>query len=144
MGQRKEAEIRALLTARGLAGRPRMALAALEDIQAAFGYVPEAAIGIVAEVLGVNPGTIEELLRDCAEAFRRQPPGDQVELEACAGAVCARFLGEIRLSLEAAGLRWRETPCLGACDRAPALRLNGEVVAPADAKAIRNLKTGTS
>lgn len=118
-------------------------LTALRAIQQQDGWIRPEGIGVVAEVFNLSRAEVRGLVAFYAD-FRTQPPADHVvrvcQAEACQAAgsrALTRTLGE-RLGTTLG----RSTPdrsveldavyCLGLCARAPALMVDGELIADAD------------
>jgi NADH-quinone oxidoreductase E subunit len=130
---------------------------ALYIVQEQIGYVSAPAIRHVAEVIGVTPADVDDVVTYYAMFFR-QPVGKYV-VQVCRTLSCA-LRGAERVTEElsrALGVKVGETDptgtftlmemeCLGACDRAPVVMVNNEhwheCLAPEDAgKLIEALKT---
>jgi NADH-quinone oxidoreductase E subunit len=131
---------------------------ALYIVQEQIGYVSAPAIRHVAEVIGVTPADVDDVVTYYAMFFR-QPVGKYV-VQVCRTLSCA-LRGAERVTQELSrtlGVRPGETDptgtftlmemeCLGACDRAPVVMVNNEhwheCLAPGDAGTlIETLKTG--
>ena len=111
-------------------------LAAIHRIQAAYGYVPPAAIPLLAARLDTTPAKVFGAITFYSE-IRSQPP-PQVSIGWCSGPAC-RLKGSdnIRRALEAVlgislgestadnGVGFRLVQCDGTCTLAPLLRLDG-------------------
>jgi NADH:ubiquinone oxidoreductase subunit E len=116
------------------------ALAALQDVRGAFGQVPPEAVAVIAERLGMEAAAVAGLMRDSAQFIDRTAAH---QLSICQGAVCigkggAELLAEMRRAFaDRAGLQVVAGHCLGHCTEAPSASLDGDVLAPADATAIR-------
>jgi formate dehydrogenase subunit gamma len=112
---------------KGLEG-PAMPM--LHAIQAAFGYVPEAAIPVVAQALNLSRAEVHGIVSFYHD-FRHAPAGRRV-LKLCRAEACQSF-GADRLAAQASarlGITWHETTadgavtlepvfCLGLCAAAP-------------------------
>jgi NADH-quinone oxidoreductase E subunit len=137
--------------------RQSAVIPALYIVQEQIGYVSAPAIRHVAEVIGVTPADVDDVVTYYAMFFR-QPVGTYV-VQVCRTLSCA-LRGAERVTQElsrALGVRPGETDptgtftlmemeCLGACDRAPVVMVNNEhwheCLAPEDAgKLIETLKT---
>ncbi len=137
--------------------RQSAVIPALYIVQEQIGYVSAPAIRHVAEVIGVTPADVDDVVTYYAMFFR-QPVGRYV-VQVCRTLSCA-LRGAERVTQElsrALGVRPGETDatgtftlmemeCLGACDRAPVVMVNNEHwherLAPEDAGTlIETLKT---
>ncbi len=115
----------------------------LNKVQETLGYVPDAALPIVAEALNISPAEVYGVLTFYHD-YRREPPGRHVvklcRAEACQAAggrevaehICQRLgvgFGETspdgRVTLEA-------VYCLGLCATAPSAMVDGRVVGRID------------
>src|SRR5262249_27245260 len=111
----------------------------LSQLQAALGYVPEAAVPALAEALNLSRAEVHGVLT-FYDDFRRQPAGRHVlkmcRAEACQamgceillvqaedrlGVACGNTSADGRVTLEA-------VYCLGLCATAPSAMLDGEVI----------------
>jgi len=108
-------------------------LAALEDLQAYFGFLPEAAAAIVLDHFGQTLNFDSEL-----SALFHANPGNPHAVKICAGPLCSRAgSSDLIAALEAApNIVIEASHCLGACNQAPAAALNGETVSQASADKI--------
>jgi formate dehydrogenase subunit gamma len=124
--------------AQGRAGQPGPLLPILHDIQDALGYVPEAAVPIVAGVLNLSRAEVHGVL-SFYHLFRRSAPGRRT-LYVCRAEACqsmgAREL-ESRIK-ERLGVDYHETTadgrfslepiyCLGNCACSPAVMIDETV-----------------
>ncbi len=111
------------------------------------GYIPDDAIADVAAQLGLSPAELESVATFYSLLFRR-PVGRHVVL-LCDSVSCWIMGCEaLRTALaERCGLRPGETsddgrytllpvPCLGACDRAPAIQVDGDLHGNLDPDAV--------
>jgi NADH:ubiquinone oxidoreductase subunit E len=115
-------------------------LAALEDLQAHFGFLPQAAVAIVANHFGQEPDFDSEL-----SALFHSMPDNPHAVKICAGPLCSRAgSDDLITTLEAApNIAIEASYCLGVCNRAPAAVLNGETISRASAdKIFSRLKAG--
>lgn len=121
--------------ARRYPARRSIALPAIWAVQHDWGYVPTAAMEEVAEVVGITPAEVGELVTFYS-MFREHPVGRYV-LGVCQTVSCAMCGGEGLLAYleEKLGIRAGETTpdglfsietvmCLGACAWAPAMLVN--------------------
>jgi formate dehydrogenase subunit gamma len=106
------------------------AMPMLHAIQAAFGYVPEAAIPVVAHALNLSRAEVHGIVSFYHD-FRHEPAGRTV-LKLCRAEACQSF-GADRIAEHASdrlGISWHETTadgavtlepvfCLGLCAAAP-------------------------
>ena len=101
-------------------------LPALHALQNAAGWVSPGGINHVAEVLGVPPAEAYGVAT-FYDLFRTEPPdhtGDTFHV--CVDAACQiAGYGELAASVEASGGHVHRSPCLGQCERAPALFVQG-------------------
>jgi NADH-quinone oxidoreductase subunit E len=118
--------------------RPQAAmLPALHLIQDEIGHVPVPERVWLAGKLGVSPAAVEAVL-SFYTLFRRQPEGKYVlyvcSTLPCALKGCEQVFGHLRklLGVDAGGttadgrFTLKRAECLGACDEAPVVQVNGE------------------
>ena len=119
------------------------AMPMLHAIQAAYGYVPDAAVPVVAGVLNVSRAEVHGLVSFYHD-FRREPAGRTV-LKLCRAEAC-QARGAERVAAHAAaalGITWHQTTpdgavtlepvfCLGLCAAAPCGMVNERTVARLD------------
>jgi NADH-quinone oxidoreductase E subunit len=117
--------------------RRSVVIPALYIVQEQIGYVSAPAIRHVAEVVGLTPAEVDDVVTYYAMFFR-EPVGKYV-VQVCRTLSCA-LRGAERLTAELSrtlGVRVGETDptgtftlmemeCLGACDRAPVVMVNNE------------------
>lgn len=110
----------------------------LHDVQAAFGYVPDAARAPIADALNITEAELHGVISFYHD-FRREPAGTRV-LKICRAEAC-QAMGANEMSeavLAMLGLGWNETAkdgaltvepiyCLGLCACAPAAMIDGKV-----------------
>ena len=131
--------------------RRSVVIPALYIVQEQAGYVSAEAIRHVAEVVGVTPAQVDDVVTYYAMFFR-EPVGKYV-VQVCRTLSCA-LRGAERVTAEigeALGIRPGETDptgtftlmemeCLGACDRAPVVMVNNdhwhECQSPEDVRAL--------
>ncbi len=115
----------------------------LHAVQAAFGYVPEAAVPVVAQALNLSRAEVHGIVSFYHD-FRHEPAGRTV-LRLCRAEACQSF-GADRLAAYASeklGISWHETTpdgavtlepvfCLGLCAAAPCGMVNDRSVARLD------------
>jgi len=116
------------------------AMPMLHAIQAAYGYVPEAAVPVVAQALNLSRAEVHGIVSFYHD-FRHEPAGRNV-LKLCRAEACQSF-GADRLAAQASdrlGISWHETTadgaitlepvfCLGLCAAAPCGMVNDRSVA---------------
>jgi len=118
--------------------RRSIALPAVWAVQHDWGYVPKAAMEEVAEVVGIAPAEVSELVTFYS-MFREEPVGHYL-LCVCGTLSCALCGGEGLLEYlqEKLGIKYGETTadglfsievvmCLGACAWAPAMLVNDQL-----------------
>lgn len=119
-------------------------LPVLHAVQAAFGHVPQAALPIIAEGVGMTRAEVHGVVSFYHD-FREAPAGRQVvrlcRAEACQAMGAERLAAQVQAWL---GLDWHETSadgavtlepvfCLGLCACAPAAQVDGRLVGRVDA-----------
>lgn len=112
----------------------------LHGFMEAFGYVPDAAVPLVAEALNLSRAEVHGVVTFYHD-FRREPAGKHVvklcRAEACQSAGCERLAARLEGQL---GVGFGETTadgsvtleavyCLGLCALAPAAMIDGRLVA---------------
>ncbi len=119
------------------------AMPMLHAIQAAYGFVPDAAVPVVALALNLSRAEVHGLVSFYHD-FRREPAGRTV-LRLCRAEAC-QARGAERVAAHAAaalGISWHETTpdgaitlepvfCLGLCAAAPCGTVNARTVARLD------------
>ncbi|MFC0238878.1 formate dehydrogenase subunit gamma [Rhodopseudomonas telluris] len=133
-----------------LAHKEGPTLVILHALQEAFGYVPEAAVPMVAQALNLSRAEVHGVLTFYPD-FRREPPGRHVlklcRAEACqaAGGDALAVHAETRLGVAFGGtcadgsVTLEPVYCLGLCATAPAAMLNDRVVGRLDTKRLDRL-----
>lgn len=110
----------------------------LHDVQAAFGFVPDAARAPIAEALNITEAELHGVISFYHD-FRRKPAGKRV-LKICRAEAC-QAMGANEMSddlLSKLGLGWNETAtdgqltvepiyCLGLCACGPAAMIDGKL-----------------
>ena len=101
-------------------------LPALHALQNAVGWVSSGGINYVAEVLGVPPAEAFGVAT-FYDLFRTEPPDhDGDTFHVCVDAACqVAGYDDLAASIEASGGHVHRSPCLGQCERAPALFVQG-------------------
>ena len=153
--QNNERELPAKVEA--IAGRWRDAegplLPILHDIQAEFGYVPKAALPILAEILNISRAEVYGVVSFYHD-FHEAPQGRHV-LKLCRAEACQSMGGDdLAVRAKAAlGVDWHGTTadgkvtlesvfCLGLCACAPSAMLDGKVVGRVTAERLTKLLDG--
>jgi formate dehydrogenase subunit gamma len=117
----------------------------LHDLQATFGYVPEAAVPLVAEALNLSRAEVHGVVTFYHD-FRRAPAGRHV-LKICRAEAC-QSAGSEELAAHAEaklGIKFGDTSadgritleptyCLGLCSVSPSAMLDGRLHARVDEK----------
>jgi len=119
------------------------ALPILHALQAAFGFVPEDAVPMIAEALNLSRAEVHGIVTFYHD-FRRTPPGRHI-LKLCRAEACQSMGGDALADHAQERLRasWHETTtdgaltlepvyCLGLCACAPAGMLDDRVVGRLD------------
>jgi formate dehydrogenase subunit gamma len=123
----------------GLAKEEGAMLPILHALQERFGYVPEAAVPMVAEALNLSRAEVHGVVTFYHD-FRHKPAGEHV-LKLCRAEAC-QAMGADALAARACdrlGVGWGETTpdgkvtlepifCLGLCATAPSAMLDGKLV----------------
>jgi NADH-quinone oxidoreductase subunit F len=125
-----------------LAPRGRTALLpALHAAQELYGYIPEAAAAVIGQALGVPLADVFGVV-DFYTLFYREPIGDTV-IHVCNDPACAMAGADAMLKLlsqheDLAGseggagkITVEHSPCLGLCEHAPAMMVQGRSFLPA-------------
>lgn len=133
------AETAARTIAASHGNRPDALIEILHELQAAMGYVPEAVVPVLADVLNLSRAEVHGVVTFYHD-FRREPAGRHVlkmcRAEACQamgcealvaraedrlGVACGSTSADGRVTLEA-------IYCLGLCATGPSAMLDGEIV----------------
>ncbi|MFQ5581814.1 MAG: NAD(P)H-dependent oxidoreductase subunit E [Mariprofundaceae bacterium] len=126
---------RAMLYARAYPPENVYLLAALEDVQTAFAYVPPDSLDVLAGHFGCDAGSIEAQLLSFGLFSLTPPPAHQIRI--CQGPVCMACGGK-DLFAAVADLNRDEdfsvisSHCLGMCDHAPVMKVDDKPVINAD------------
>ena len=101
-------------------------LPALHALQNAAGWISPGGINYVAEVLGVPPAEAFGVAT-FYDLFRTEPPDhDGDTFHVCVDAACqVAGYDDLAASIDASGGHVHRSPCLGQCERAPALFVQG-------------------
>lgn len=121
------------------AGRKGGLLPILNDVQAAFGHVPDAAVPIIAEALNLSRAEVHGVVTFYHDLKR--VPADRPVVKLCRAEACqARGLARIAPLFEADERIEVETVyCLGLCASGPAAMVGGQVFARLDDASARRL-----
>jgi formate dehydrogenase subunit gamma len=118
--------------------RPGPLLEVLHAVQAAFGYVPAGAVGVVAEELNLSRAEVHGVVT-FYHYFRRSPPGAHIvslcQAESCQSMGAEALAAHVRQRL---GIDFHETTadgrfslepiyCLGNCACSPAAMIDGRL-----------------
>ena len=111
---------------KGRRSQPHQLIEVLQDVQERYGYIPEDAMKIIAEELGVP---LMEVYRVASfyKAFSLTPRGKNM-LTICMGTAChvqGQHDREVGGGVEAEQLTVEHVNCLGACALGPLAVLNG-------------------
>ncbi len=126
-------------------------IAIMQEIQAEYSYLSEAALTLIAEKLGISTAKVYSVAT-FYENFSLEPKGKHV-IKVCAGTAChVRKSGPIydaiydylklsgKKKTSADGMFTLETvACLGACGLAPVMTIDGEVYAKQTPESARAL-----
>ena len=125
----------------------------LHAIQADFGYIPQAALPIIAQDLNLSRAEVHGVMSFYHD-FRENPAGSHV-LKLCRAESC-KSMGADRVAAhaqKALGIEWHETTtdgrvtlepvfCLGLCACAPAALVDGKLVGRVDEAKIDSIIGG--
>ena len=122
----------------------------LHDIQHEFGYVPQAALPVIADGLNLSRAEVHGVVSFYHD-YREAPAGRHV-IKLCRAEACQSMGGEelAERLLGLLGLDWHETSasgavtvepvyCLGLCACAPAAMVDGDVIGRLDEQMIGEL-----
>jgi formate dehydrogenase subunit gamma len=136
-------------------GREGPVLPILHDLQHAFGYVPEAAVPLIADALNLSRAEVYGVVTFYHD-FRTEPAGRH-RLKLCRAEACQSMGGRVLAdqAREKLGVDWggttadgavtlEETFCLGLCACAPAAMLDGEVTGRLDSAGLDQLLSEVS
>jgi formate dehydrogenase subunit gamma len=121
-----------------LKDEPGPLLEVLHGVQDAFGYVPSAAVPVIAEALNLSRAEVHGVV-SFYHHFRAHPPGRHV-VRLCRAEACQSMRGQDleRHALRRLGVDWHQTTadgritlepvyCLGNCACSPAIMIDGEL-----------------
>ncbi len=120
----------------------------LHAIQSRLGYVPDIAIGEVADALNQTHAEIFGVLTFYHD-FRRQPPGRH-QLKVCRAEACQAVGGRAVWSAAASaadngsGVDVEAVYCLGNCACAPSIQLDGHTIGRVTPDRVSNIVTGAN
>lgn len=122
-------------------------IAVLQDVQEAFGYLPETALLRLSERASIPAAELTGVASFYAQ-FRMRPPGKH-HVMVCMGTAChvnnAKTVAEAveaALSTPEGGttadglFSWEKVACLGCCSLAPAMMIDGRVYGKLDGDSI--------
>jgi len=122
----------------------------LHDIQAEFGYVPQAALPVIASGLNLSRAEVHGVVSFYHD-YRESPAGKHV-IKLCRAEACQSMGGDelAERLLALLGLDWHQTStnqsvtvepvyCLGLCACAPAAMVDGEVIGRLDIAMVKEL-----
>ena len=122
----------------------------LHDIQAEFGYVPQAALPVIAHGLNLSRAEVHGVVSFYHD-YREAPAGRHV-IKLCRAEACQSMGGDelAERLLGLLGIDWHETSannavtvepvyCLGLCACAPAAMVDGELIGRLDNEALNAL-----
>lgn len=125
----------------------------LHDHQEAFGYVPEAAVPVIAEALNLSRAEVHGVVTFYHD-FRREPAGRHVlklcRAEACQAMGAERLVAHAEAKLGTAcghkhadgSVTLEPVYCLGLCATAPSAMIDGRIVGRLDEKKLDALIEG--
>ena len=111
-------------------------LAALEDVQTHFGFLPKAAAATVLDYFGQTLDFDSEL-----SALFHFSSGNSNAVKICAGPLCSKAGSSdlIKALRTASSTAVEPSHCLGACSQPPAAQFNGETISSASVDKISAL-----
>ena len=128
-------------------------LPTLHAVQEQYGYIPAEAVAEIARILGISPQEVRETV-EFYPMFYSEPVAKTV-VHVCNNPVCANAGAEAvmkrlsqtlevhRMAGEPVGtLTLEYAPCLGLCEHAPAMIIQGTSVARADSVSYEDLVSG--
>ena len=124
-----------------------MLLPALHAVQDAVGGISRGALGYISDRLTVPPAEAYGVATFYA-LFAVDETGPAT-IHVCDDVVCSQYGAEalsdsLESAIQANGVRWERSPCLGQCDRAPAAMLHKPTkgyanAAPVDTRSVRSI-----
>jgi formate dehydrogenase subunit gamma len=127
----------------------------LHEVQATFGYIPDAVVPMIAEALNLSRAEVHGVVTFYHD-FRSAPAGQHVlkicRAEACQAtggdALAARAEARLGVKMGATSADGRVTLepvyCLGLCSVSPSAMLDGKIVARLDEKKLDTLLAETT
>jgi NADH-quinone oxidoreductase subunit E len=128
-------------------------IALLQDVQAAFGYLPEEALLHIAAQTGIPAATLSGVATFYAQ-FRLTPPG-RYQILVCTGTAChvngSNAVAEaVESYLETPEGRttedglfsWEKVACLGCCSLSPAMMINGRAYGKLTERSVVEILSG--
>ena len=125
-------------------------IALLQDLQDAYGYLPEPALLRVSSLTGIAPAALSGVATFYAQ-FRLTPPG-KYQAMVCMGTAChVNGGGAIAEAVEEAlGVRegvttadglfsWEKVACLGCCSLSPVMMVNGRAYGKLTKESVRQI-----
>jgi formate dehydrogenase subunit gamma len=122
----------------------------LHDLQAAFGYIPEPAVPMIAEALNLSRAEVHGVVTFYHD-FRREPAGRHV-IKLCRAEACQSCGGDdlAQRAEQRLGVKLGHTSadgqvtleavyCLGLCSTAPSAMIDGRLVGRLDGKKLDKL-----
>jgi formate dehydrogenase subunit gamma len=115
----------------------------LHAVQEAFGFVPEAAVPVIAQELNLSRAEVHGVVSFYHD-FRREPAGRKIvkvcRAEACQAMGCESLVkhAEDRLGIECGGttadgrVTFETVYCLGLCATAPSAMVDGKIIGRLD------------
>lgn len=132
--------------------RPGATLPILHEIQQVYGYIPDEAVGIVANGLNLSRAEIYGVITFYAD-FRTKPPGKRI-VQICRGEACQAKGGREleQHARQRLGIDFHETTpdqevtlepvfCLGNCGCSPSVRVGDEVYGRVDSDVFAEILT---
>jgi len=117
--------------------QPHYLLAALQDVQAMLGSVPEAIFSLLTKRFNADAATAASL-----QPLFASQPAEESPMAICTGPVCRRH--GLLQAMRASGIdNVSECDCLGLCDQAPAAIVHGEKIPHASVALLQRLGTGS-
>lgn len=125
-------------------------IALLQDIQDAYGYLPEPVLVHLSKLTGIPAAKLSGVATFYAQ-FRTQPPGKH-QIMVCMGTAChVNGAGTVAEAVETAlgvpegettgdGLfSWEKVACLGCCSLSPVMMINGRAYGKLREDSVRNI-----